>query len=234
MTFSLCVREAYETEQGEDHVRFGTAITTRVANIGMKSPYVTENAAVSAQAGGIDESFSIQNIELREQAAEYVGDGLAIDDAIPALLNVDDRESIRQVHGVDEDTSFAHTGEDAADWAGHVVGDNYTTAGNVLAGPEVVSAVAETYEAGGRADPLPQRLIDALEAGFDEGGDKRTHLPVHSVAIRIRSTETIAPIPFVHDFRVDATETPFEDIREVYDLVERSYRDVGMGEYPDR
>ncbi|GAB7011499.1 DUF1028 domain-containing protein [Halorubrum trueperi] len=234
MTFSICVRERYENSDGVDHIRFGTGITTRVANIGMKSPYVTENAAVCAQAGGIDSSFSIPNIELRKKVAEYVEDGVSIEDAIPALLKVDDQKSIRQTHGVDAEGSFAHTGDEASDWAGHVVGDGFTVAGNVLAGAEVVQSVAEEYREKNSEDPLPKRLIDALEAGYDAGGDKRTDLPVHSVAIRIRSSERIAPVPFDHDFRVDATKQPFDDIREVYDLAMDSYKDIGMGHYTDR
>lgn len=233
MTFSICVRESHEDREGNSHVRFGNAITTRVASVGMKSPYVTRRAAVCAQAGGIGPTFTIPNIELRKKATEYIEDGVAIQDAFQALMAVDDGKSYRQAHGVDADNQFAFTGEDAGSWAGHRTGENFTVAGNLLVGEEVVEEVARAYEAGDPDEPLSKRLIEAIEAGHEVGGDKRTELPVHSAAIRIKTTEEFAPLPFHHDFRVDATETPFEDLWEVYDLVRKSYEMIGDGHYED-
>jgi len=230
MTFSICVRERYESN-GVEYLRFGVGITTRVACVGMQSPFASEHGAVSAQSGGIGPAFEIPNIDLRKKAIEYCEDGVAIGDAVETLMNVDKGKSIRQVHGVDANSEYAHTGEECSDWSGHVVGENFTVAGNLLAGEEVVTAVADMYDPTGDED-LGARLIEALEAGHEVGGDKREELPIHSAAIRIESTQPFAPLPYHHNVRVDATESPIEDLRHTYHRAREGYGMLGE-EYTD-
>jgi uncharacterized Ntn-hydrolase superfamily protein len=64
--------------------------------------------------------------------------------------------------------------------------------------------------------PLAERLIDALAAGHAEGGDKREDLHVQSAALLVTTTEDREMVPYYNDLRVDATETPIEDLRETY------------------
>src|SRR3546814_13596144 len=68
--------------------------------------------------------------------------------------------------------SAAFTGADGIDWAGHVIGDGVSVAGNMLAGPRVVEATLRAYEDNGDL-PLAERLLAAMEAGERERGDKR-------------------------------------------------------------
>ncbi|WP_408957409.1 DUF1028 domain-containing protein [Natrinema sp. 74] len=236
MTFSICVREEYETESGDQHRRFGVAVTTRLPGVGTLCPFVSDGGAVATQ--------SLVNVDLGERGLAYVDDGLAIDDALEALLNADDSASQRQVHGVDAVDTFAFSGEGCVDWDGHRERDHYTVAGNMLTGEEVLEAVTDAYEAtavhgttdpstGPSAvtdavdtDPLAKRLIDALAAGDREGGDKREELPVQSAAVAVASTESHAVEPPYNDLRIDATETPIADLRETYDLAVRGYRDT--------
>jgi uncharacterized Ntn-hydrolase superfamily protein len=198
----------------------------------MQSPLASECGAVSAQSGGIGPSFAIPNVRLREKALEYAADGVALEDAVPALLNVDDGQDVRQVHGVDSERTFVHTGENCGDWAGHEVREGFTVAGNLLFGRQVVSEVAETFETANPDDPLGERLINALEAGHKVGGDKRDHLPIHSGAVRIESTEYHAPLPYHRNVRVDATETPIEDLRQTYRRAKEGYEMIGA-DYED-
>ena len=65
----------------------------------------------------------------------------------------------------------AHTGDRCMPWAGHRIGCGYTCQGNILVGPEVVDAMAETFE--GVEGPLYARLYAALSAGEAAGGDLR-------------------------------------------------------------
>jgi uncharacterized Ntn-hydrolase superfamily protein len=66
----------------------------------------------------------------------------------------------------------AHTGAECVPWCGHWVGDDFSVAGNMLAGPQVVSETVRVMRE--RSDlELPRRLITALKAGEKVGGDKR-------------------------------------------------------------
>ncbi|GAB3668428.1 DUF1028 domain-containing protein [Halopiger thermotolerans] len=236
MTFSICVHERYETPDGTEHERFGVAVTTRLPGVGTLCPFASENGAVATQ--------SLVNVDLGSRGIEYIDDGLAVEDALEALLNADDGAPQRQLHGVDSEGTFAFSGAECVDWFGHREGDHFTVAGNMLTGETVIDAVAEAYEANAvhettdpatgpagvtadvDTDPLAKRLIDALAAGHVEGGDKREELPIQSAAVVVESTESHDVVPPYNDLRVDATETPIADLRETYDLAAQGYRDT--------
>ena len=234
MTFSICVYESYETPDGESHRRFGVAVTTRLPGVGTLCPFVSENCAVATQ--------SLVNVELGRRGIAYVDDGLAVTDALEALLNADEDAPERQLHGVDDSGTFAFSGAECRDWYGHREGDHYTVAGNLLTGESVLEATADAYEAnavhdavddtggsprvGDGPEPLAKRLIDAIAAGDLAGGDRRDGLAVQSAAVVVETTEEKAVRPPYNDLRVDATETPIPDLRETYELAVRGYEDT--------
>ena len=225
MTFSICVREEYTDDDGDRQTRFGVAVTTRLPAVGTLCPFASENGAVATQ--------SLVNVELGRKGVEYLDDGLAVDDALQSLLNADDGSAQRQLHGVDADGTFAFSGEEGQGGYGHTVGENYTVAGNLLTGESVVESVAETYESTAFGDaPLAERLIDALAAGHEEGGDKREELPVQSAALLVETTEDREFDPYYDDLRVDATETPIADLRETYETAERG-QEIVLEQYDE-
>jgi uncharacterized Ntn-hydrolase superfamily protein len=225
MTFSICVHEPYEDDDGEQQHRFGVAVTTRLPGVGTLCPFANEHGAVATQ--------SLVNVELGRKGVAYLEDGLAVDDALQALLNADDGAANRQLHGVDADGTFVFSGDECKDWYGHVEGDRYTVAGNLLTGEAVIEDVASTYEAQRDADrPLADRLVDALQAGHAEGGDKRTDLHVQSAALTVVTTEDRAVDPYYNDLRVDATEEPLQDLRQTYAMAKEGY-EMAMERYED-
>jgi uncharacterized Ntn-hydrolase superfamily protein len=215
MTFSICVREEYVDEDGVDRLRFGVAVTTRLPGVGAICPYASEDGAISTQ--------SHTNPELGRKGIDYLADGLAVDDALQALLNADAGRETRQLHGIGRETTFAFSGDECDGWYGHYEGENVTVAGNLLAGESVVEATARSYENSDRDELLAKRLIDALAAGDAEGGDKREDLPVQSAALVVASTEDHEFEPYYNDLRVDATETPMRDLRETFHEAKRGY-----------
>ncbi len=222
VTFSICVRESYQDADGDEQMRFGVAVTTRLPAVGSLCPFANEHGAIATQ--------SLVNVDLGERGIEYLAEGLAIEDALQALLNVDDGSTERQVHGVDANGEFAFSGDDCNPWFGHRVGLNYTVAGNLLTGEDVLDATERAYEqraADGvhmtEAAPLPERLIDALEAGHDAGGDKREELSIQSAALLVTTTEDREVDPYYEDLRVDATEQPVADLRETYETAKRGF-----------
>ncbi len=215
MTFSICVRAEYTDNEGDRQTRYGIAVTTRLPGVGTLCPFASENGAVATQ--------SLVNVELGRKGIEYIDDGLSVEDALQSLLNADEGAEQRQLHGVDADGTFTFSGEECKDWYGHTSGTNYTVAGNLLTGEAVIESVAETYESSAFTEetPLAERLIDALEAGHEEGGDKREELPIQSAALLVETTEDREFDPYYNDLRVDATETPIDDLRETYEEAAR-------------
>jgi uncharacterized Ntn-hydrolase superfamily protein len=211
MTFSLCVREPYQRDD-EPQYRFGVGVTTRLPGVGALCPFVTEHGAVAVQ--------SHVDPDLGERAVEYLADGLAVDDALAALLAAEPPEQRRnrQIHGLDREEGFLFTGSGCVGAVGEHNGDHYTVAGNLLTDDAVVTATAEAYEATAFGDrPLADRLIDALAAGKKAGGDKREALSVGSAAVKVVTTESVPYRRFYNDLRVDASETPVADLQTTYE-----------------
>ncbi|EJN57046.1 DUF1028 domain-containing protein [Halogranum rubrum] len=197
MTFSICVRE--ETDDGPV---FGVAVATDAPAVGALAPCISHDGVISTQ--------SFVNVRLGRRGIELLPD-LAVDDALSGLLTQDDHRELRQVHGIDfRGNAYAFSGDECDGWFGHEVhGDEgITVAGNMLANGETLSAAVEAYrESDGQ---VGERLVDALAAGKEAGGDKRGHT---SAALKVKAPETT----IYHDLRVDEHETPIAELRRVYE-----------------
>lgn len=215
MTFSICVRESYTDEDGVDQTRYGVAVTTRLAAVGTLCPFVSEHGAVATQAH--------VNVDLGRKGVDYLADGLAVEDALEALLAADEDSAVRQLHGVDSGGEFAFSGADCGEWFGHREREGVTVAGNLLTGPDVLEETIKAYAESDRSEPLSKRLVDALAAGHAEGGDKRTDLEVQSAALQVATSEDREHEPYDADLRVDATRTPIADLREIRELAVESF-----------
>jgi len=226
MTLSLCVREPFQDDGGRRQFRFGVAATTRLPGVGALCPFVSEHGAVAVQ--------SHVSQWLGDKTLSYLADGLAVDDAVAALLNTDDNRRNRQIHGVGRDHSTAVTGSQCVDYAGHHDGNQFTVAGNLLVDDGVIDATAAAYESDAFGEkPLAERLIQALDAGVDAGGDTRQAVTVGSAAVRVVSTDESGHRKFYNDLRVDASETPLEDLQTTYEAALLGYEQTKAAYGPD-
>ncbi len=171
-TFSLC---AIDPATGQS----GAAVTTRVPFVGRAVPHVRAGVgAVCTQASTVV-AYGPRGLDLLEKGAEPA--------AVLAQLLADDaqRES-RQVGVINmAGKGAAHTGQQNGAWAGSRQGPNYTVQANIMVGPEVVEAVAASFElTEGSGLPLAERMILAMEAGQAKGGDRRWG-NLQSAAIKI-------------------------------------------------
>ena len=92
----------------------------------------------------------------------------------------------------------------------HVIGGGYVCLGNILAGEEVVKAMATAYERSA-GEPLYERLILALEAGQAAGGDRRGR---QGAGIQVLAEEEYA----LCDLRVDDHADPVTELRRVLEI----------------
>lgn len=171
-TFSIC---AIDPEAGQA----GVAVTTRVPFVGRAVPWARAGVgAVATQSWTIVE-YGRRGLDLMEQ-------GLSPAEALAEMLADDAGRELRQLGLIDmRGRTAAHTGAENGAWAGSRQGENYTVQANIMVGPEVVAAVADSFEAtAGSGMELAERLILALEAGQAEGGDKRWGR-LQSAAIRV-------------------------------------------------
>src|SRR4029453_12686699 len=86
----------------------------------------------------------------------YARDGIAAleaggapPDIVAPLPASDAGRDARQFHVVDAaGRTAAHTGAACIDWCGHLSGEGFSVAGNMLAGAQVIERCARAYEAG--------------------------------------------------------------------------------------
>ncbi len=171
-TFSLC---AIDPATGQS----GAAVTTRVPFVGRAVPHVRAGVgAVCTQASTV--------VEYGPRGLDLLAKGVEPADVLTQLLADDAGRESRQVGVIDmKGRAAAHTGKANNAWAGSRQGKNYTVQANIMVGPEVVDAVASSFEASeGSGAPLAERMILALEAGYAKGGDKRWG-NLQSAAIKI-------------------------------------------------
>lgn len=209
MTFSVCIREEAEKES-EEGVIFGVGVATDAPAVGALAPHASHDGVVSTQ--------SFVNVRLGRRGVELLAD-VPIDCALKGLLAADDHSQNRQVHGLDaRGNAYAFSGDNCDGWYGHQVHEEngITAAGNMLTGEETLDAAVEAFEKSS-GDPI-ERLIDALAAGKEAGGDERGH---SSAAVLVKAPKTEA----YHDLRVDYHEEPVAELRWVYESAKEASDD---------
>jgi uncharacterized Ntn-hydrolase superfamily protein len=171
-TFSLC---AIDPATGQS----GASVTTRVPFVGRAVPHVRAGVgAVCTQASTV--------VEYGPRGLDLLAKGVEPQAVLSQLLADDAQRETRQVGVIDmKGRAAAHTGKQNGNWAGSRQGRNYTVQANIMVGPEVVDAVAASFESTeGTGVPLAERMILAMEAGQAKGGDRRWG-NLQSAAIKI-------------------------------------------------
>jgi uncharacterized Ntn-hydrolase superfamily protein len=171
-TFSLC---AIDPASGQS----GAAVTTRVPFVGRAVPHVRAGVgAVCTQASTV--------VEYGPRGLDLLAKGVEPQAVLQQLLAEDRQRESRQVGVINmKGVGAAHTGKNNGNWAGSRQGPNYTVQANIMVGPEVVEAVAASFEStDGTGMALAERMILAMEAGQAKGGDRRWG-NLQSAAIKI-------------------------------------------------
>lgn len=207
MTYSIVARDPITG-------RFGVAVQSHAYTVGPIVPWLEAGVGAVATQATVNVSFG-------PVALEMLRNGWSAQRVAAALVAGDEQPEIRQFGIVDRDGNVAaHTGTDCILACGHVVGEGFTTQGNLLERDEVWQALAPAYEAA-LAEELPfsERLIRALEAAEAAGGDVRGS---QSAAIVIVDAELrAAPWRGVFmDLRVEDHPDPVAELRRLVNLWE--------------
>jgi uncharacterized Ntn-hydrolase superfamily protein len=157
-------------------------------------------------------------------ALDLLAEGVAPDEALERLVAADERSHLRQVAVVDAQGRVAvHTGGSCIEFAGDRTGDGYSVQANMMANTEVWPAMARAFEA---ADgPLARRLIAALRAAEDAGGDVRG---CQSAAIVVAPPDG-EPWRLTADLRVEDHSEPLDELERLLDLAD-AYRFASEGD----
>jgi len=191
MTWSIIFRE-------RDSGRIAIAVATKFFAVGARVPHVApQKGAVCTQA--------LVNPLYGSNGLRLIGDGVGAADVVRILTALDDGREHRQLHVLATDGKFAaHTGAECVPWCGHWLGEDFSVAGNMLAGPQVISETVRFFREN-ESMPLQRRLIAAMKAGEKVGGDMRGK---QSAALLIYNEQDYSEL----DLRVDDHVEPLLEL----------------------
>jgi len=194
MTWSILARDR--------NGALGVAVASRFFAVGALCPYARGNVGAISTQALVNPGYGPAGLDLLAQ-------GHPPKQVIAALIAGDPGRDVRQLHVMEaRGRSAAHTGDQCVGWCGHINGESYSIAGNMLAGAGVLEATAEAFRAHAQAD-FALRLIAAMDAGDAAGGDKRGR---QAAALRIVTTEDYPML----DLRVDDHVDPLAELRRLY------------------
>jgi uncharacterized Ntn-hydrolase superfamily protein len=206
MTFSIVARSA-------DGESWGVAVASKFLAVGSAVPAAVAGVgAIATQADA--------NVAYKGQALAHLDDGATASVALQRLLEDDEGRDHRQVGIVDLDGgSASHTGHACLEWAGSLTGDGYAIQGNILTGEDVVVAMETAWQTSDPEASLGRRLLEALTAGDQAGGDSRGRQSAALLVVKdgagYGGRDDIAV-----DLRVDDNTDPLPELARLLTLVE--------------
>lgn len=202
MTWSITARDP-----ATGHL--GVAVASRFFAVGGIVPYVKGRVGAVATQAFVNPTWGTDALRLMEA-------GVPPATILPILTGRDDGHPHRQLHMVDAaGRAAAFTGDKCIDWAGHLVADGVSVAGNMLEGPQVLAETLDTY-LGAMGLPFAERMLLAMQAGEDAGGDKRGRQSACLVIYRDQDHAWL-------NIRADDHADPLSELRRLHDVAQERY-----------
>src|SRR5512136_2696091 len=124
MTWSLIARDASGA--------FGVAVASRFFAVGALCPHAQSGVGALSTQALVNPTYGPRGLELLAR-------DLPAADVVAMLTGADAGRDHRQLHVIDAAGRIAaHTGAACIDWCGHIAGEVYSVAGNMLTGHRVL------------------------------------------------------------------------------------------------
>lgn len=212
-TYSIVARDSATGQ-------LGVAVQSHWFSVGSVVPFAEPGVGAVATQSFVDPRYGPLGLELMRY-------GRSAEEALDALVTTDGGRAVRQVAMVDANgTVAAHTGERAVQEAGHHVGAQYSTQANMMKRSTVWDAMAKAYES---ADgDLAARLLAALEAAQNEGGDIRGKQSAALIVVQAEPTGRRWE-DRIFDLRIEDHETPVQELKRLVRM-QRAYQNLNEGD----
>jgi uncharacterized Ntn-hydrolase superfamily protein len=212
-TFSITARDPQS-----GHV--GVAVQSHWFSVGSVVTWAEAGVGAVATQAMVEISYGPLGLDLMRG-------GKPAPQALEALLTADEGRALRQVSMVDTKGRIAtHTGKRCIADAGHTVGEGFSTQANMMGNPDVWPAMADAYR--NATAPLPERMVTALEAGQEAGGDIRGK---QSAALLVVAAESSGRpwADTVVELRIEDHPEPIRELRRLLTL-HRAYEHMNHGD----
>jgi uncharacterized Ntn-hydrolase superfamily protein len=158
---------------------------------------------------------------------ELLNKGKSPQEVIDELTNSDEGKDFRQLAVLDAKGNVASfTGSKCIQPAGNLVGDGFSVQANLMSNDKIWPAMADAFQKS--KGPLAERMLIALEAAENAGGDIRGKQSAALLVVRGKSTGKVWEDRLV-DIRVDDSPEPLVDLRRILE-VHRAYEHMNNGD----
>jgi len=213
-TFSIVARDPVTGEMAvgvQSHwFSVGTAVSWGEAGVG-----------VVATQSFVNKSYGIKGLELMKNGKTAL-------EALATLLAADEEREVRQVAMIDVNGNVnSFTGKNCIDYAGNIVGKNYSVQSNMMLTNKVNTAMAKAFE-GSEGKPLAERVLITLHAAQVVGGDIRGKQSAAILVVAGKSTGQPWNERLI-DLRVDDNQAPLVELDRLLRIY-RAYEHMDKGD----
>ena len=202
MTFSIVGFDPIEKE-------WGIAVQSKFLGVGAVVPWARAGAGAVATQSYANTSYGPKALELMEQ-------GMSAQETLEILLADDPEKEMRQVGMIDAKGNAAtFTGNECYDWAGGVSGTHFAAQGNILVDEKTVDSMVRVFTE--TKGTLAERLLVALDAGQEAGGDSRGKQSAALYVVKEKGGYGAFNDRYV-DLRVDDHPDPIKELIRIYKL----------------
>jgi uncharacterized Ntn-hydrolase superfamily protein len=202
---------------------------TREMGVAVQSHWFSVGTVVTwGEAGvGVVATQAFSNPSFGPKGLELMRKGASAAKAMRAVLKEDAGKELRQVAMLDAKGSVAaHTGRRCIPCAGHIVATDFSVQANMMLNDQVWPEMAKRFQHW--KGSLAERLLAALEAGEEAGGDIRGKQSAALLVVKGQPTGKIWEDRMV-DLRIEDSKEPLEELKRLL-KVHRAYQHMNMGD----
>lgn len=198
-TFSIVGRDPETNE-------LGVAVASKFLSVGALVPWAKAGVGAIATQSWVNQEYGKRGLEL-------MAEGKTAEEVMDLLTASDDNKALRQAGFVDANgNSASYTGSECYSWAGSITGPNFACQGNILVGEEVIQRMAQAFQ--NSEGDLSERLIAALLAGDEAGGDSRGKQSAALLVVKENGGYGGFDDRYI-DIRVDEHTEPVKELKRI-------------------
>lgn len=212
-TYSIVARDSVTGE-------LGVAVQSHWFSVGSIVSWAEAGVGAIATQSFVNVSFGPRGLELLKQ-------GKTASDALQILIDSDEGRDVRQLAIIDASGNVAaYTGKNCIPDAGHIVGQQFSVQANLMLNEQVWPAMARAFEQS--TGPLAERMLSALEAAQNAGGDIRGRQSAAILVVKGQSSGKVWEDRLI-DLRVEDHPEPIQEIKRLLRLY-RAYDFMNQGD----
>jgi uncharacterized Ntn-hydrolase superfamily protein len=230
-SLSVSYSQQYKTDSPFAHTYSIVAFDTVTGDMGVavQSHWFSVGTVVSWGEGGVGviATQSFVNVSFGPRGLELLRKGKTPQEVVDELIKSDEGREFRQLAVLDaKGNAASFTGKKCIQPAGNIVGDGFSVQANLMSNDKIWPAMAEAFKKS--KGPLAERMLIALEAAENAGGDIRGRQSAALLVVRGKSTGKIWEDKLV-DLRVDDSPQPLAELGRLL-KVHRAYEYMNNGD----